>query len=254
MRAALETATSEHPLPLSDMMSRALRADRKTMTRRVASPQDEHLSLEACPYGRVGDVLWVREAWRPSFSQRNAVLFRSDGEELAVEARHASDLDCVRGKYPQGWRPPMFMPRWACRDLAQLTSIRLERVQQITESDSKDEGSCVRHAFDHEHENARDCFHAAWKQLNSHWRPRTGPVKFEAYPWTMDEAPAVPAGANAAEYRVHPNPLVWCLTFERIDLAAPPAKGATCPSCGRPSGPRATTSGRSTRLCFRCAP
>lgn len=87
-----------------------------------------------CPYGKVGDRLWVRETiWNDSdFSW----LYSADDVYLPME-------------YPEGWTskvahkrsiPSIHMPRWASRTLLEITGIRVERLQDISEDDAIAEG------------------------------------------------------------------------------------------------------------------
>jgi hypothetical protein len=83
-----------------------------------------------CPYGKPGDRLWVRESWQhvvkgmePTKGAR--ILFRADDE-----AGHIED----------NWRPSIFMPRWASRITSEILSVKVERVQDISEADAIAEG------------------------------------------------------------------------------------------------------------------
>jgi len=146
----------ERPILFSAPMVQATLDNRKTMTRRVVKlpkkarwgndydgqvvfddgstfghemPVDEM----RCPYGAVGDRLWVRETWQTHCDQD-----------------HLSLRDIPRGsaiQYPatyDGWvskkRPSIFMPRWASRILLEITGIRVERLHDISVEDAKAEG------------------------------------------------------------------------------------------------------------------
>lgn len=87
-----------------------------------------------CPYGKMGDHLWVRESiWNDSdFSW----LYSADDVYLPME-------------YPEGWAskvahkrsiPLIHMPRWAAHILLEITEIKIERLQEITWSDARKEG------------------------------------------------------------------------------------------------------------------
>lgn len=137
----------ERPILFSGEMVRAILAGRKTQTRRVIRQRDldrmEGLMLhdsEAemwCPYGRVSDRLWVRETFSPG--------------TLAIENKEADNICYRAGKCPCGdegkyhwhgtkWKPSIFMPRWASRITLEIVSVRVERIQDISESDAKAEG------------------------------------------------------------------------------------------------------------------
>jgi hypothetical protein len=104
---------------------------------------------EWCPYGSIGDHLWVRETW--------AVNAYYDGRpangcgpipEVAVECRELPNAVQVLpdrahrsiGEERGMWRNPMFMPRWASRINLEIKSIRVEKVQDISEADAIAEG------------------------------------------------------------------------------------------------------------------
>ncbi len=132
----------ERPIIFSTPMVRAILDGRKTMTRRVMKPQPEdypyHHGLavyrvaKKCPYGVPGDLLWVRETWATT---EQAGVHPSDAEMVY----RATDPDWETMEGWQ-WRPSIFMPRWASRLTLRITSVRAERVQDITEEDARAEG------------------------------------------------------------------------------------------------------------------
>jgi hypothetical protein len=88
-----------------------------------------------CPYGRLGDRLWVRETWGEDsvtgwseFHRREMdadfLVFRADGERKGVR-----------------WRPSIHMPRANSRITLEITGVRVERLQEISEQDAKAEGA-----------------------------------------------------------------------------------------------------------------
>lgn len=94
-----------------------------------------------CPFGQVGDQLWVRETWRtddslndkaPSMFSKWPVKYEADGKRLAHGAFHGN----TKGKT----RASMHMPRWASRIQLEITGVRVERLQDISEEDAKAEG------------------------------------------------------------------------------------------------------------------
>ena len=153
----------EHPILFSAPMVRALLAGRKTQTRRVVKPQPWDVTEEAawklwhneptpipCPYGQPGDRLWVRETWHTSAEQAGVkpsrLLSEWGGHGLPPICYHADSADngcgslALSGGWDQRGRPSIFMPRWASRLTLELTSVRVERVQAITEEDALQEG------------------------------------------------------------------------------------------------------------------
>jgi len=171
-----------------------------------------------CPHGAPGDRLWVRETWaqvirrpvsaeeawwpgkqpwrgvgtRPSIpSQSNStsvVIWRADGEMPA--------------NFPEPWRPSIFMPRWASRITLELTAVRVERLQDISEADARAEGLEDSAPFTYGWRNygktdlpgesleyfasARESYASLWDSLNA-----------KRAPWAS-------------------NPWVWVLEFRRV--------------------------------------
>lgn len=153
----------ERPIIFSGESVRAILDGRKTQTRRVVQPQrfwgGELMALWGgsdgrwvwnapdypdgpedeitCPYGTIGDRLWVREA----FFDHGPI--GSDGD-TPIEARieyKASIWDRDNGLDGDGgWKPSIHMPRWASRITLEITNIRVERLQDISEADAKAEG------------------------------------------------------------------------------------------------------------------
>ncbi|EPG3317668.1 hypothetical protein L4Q78_005940 [Pseudomonas aeruginosa] len=149
----------ERPILFNDQMVRAILEGRKTVTRRVVKPQPDFLgsmvdpntpfkTLNAglharitCPYGEPGDRLWVREAWAadaqvdaiaPSdLSQGEPIWYPAD---LSVRQTGCSMIS--KGRV----RPSIHMPRWACRILLEITAVRVERLQDISNDQAIAEG------------------------------------------------------------------------------------------------------------------
>lgn len=175
----------ERPILFSGPMVRAILDGRKTQTRRPVKPQppdptvrmyaeeNEDFSgktdrwyaeeenrgrpwtdgaLYRCPYGKPGDRLWVRET------------FRYDGFALSYRAVDGFFLD---GR--EKWRPSIHMPRWASRLTLEVVSVRVERVQDITDADSRDEGvvcsDCASASPRLEHCCCRLLYRVLWSQI-----------------------------------------------------------------------------------------
>lgn len=156
----------ERPILFSAPMVLAILEGRKTQTRRAmkfqladdATPEihdgkllwrypDE--TLRAVPYcsgnskyGQPGDWIWVREAWRTAegfdiypprdIQATTPIRYEADGAWTFPDVGMAGS----GGKY----RPPMFMPRWASRINLEITGVRVERLQDISETDAIAEG------------------------------------------------------------------------------------------------------------------
>jgi hypothetical protein len=128
----------------SGPMVRAILDGSKTQTRRVAkdligfTSSGQPLTVRggdpceyARPYGAPGDRLWAREKFLEADSPR-----RSDGYGCPVYAADYSDSDIPNTR----WRPSIHMPRWASRILLEIVSVRVERLQDISEADALAEG------------------------------------------------------------------------------------------------------------------
>lgn len=134
----------ERPILFSDAMVRAILAGTKTQTRRVI--RADHIpALGRPPRGDLspwpfepGDRLWVREAW--STEGRPVEEVRVEHED--VMSGGASVYYRATEVYPASlrWRPSIHMPRWASRLTLEVTSVRVERVQSISEEDARAEG------------------------------------------------------------------------------------------------------------------
>lgn len=94
-----------------------------------------------CPYGMVGDQLWVREAYRfgqaPADEPGQGIAMYTDGSHQC----HPT-LDPKRLTWCRAWkkRPSIHMPRWASRITLEITDIRVEKLQAISEEDARREG------------------------------------------------------------------------------------------------------------------
>jgi len=215
----------ELPILFNTAMVNAILEGRKTQTRRVMKPQPFHnwtlatvlqdgqavfdephgydVHYMKCP-ALPGDHLWVRETWRAEELEGglDGIRYRADGEFRAIQnTRAASDkwMDAARTGDP--WRPSIFMPRWASRITLEVTGVRAERVQSITEADAQHEGWDMSnlpegHCYDCTH-HARDWFSELWDSINAK----------RGYGWNL-------------------NPWVWMVEF-KIDAITAAARLAT---------------------------
>lgn len=192
----------ERPILFSGPMVRALLDGRKTQTRRVVKPQpvkDGHFwtlfgagwSGTYCPavpghslavrgpYGGPGDRLWVREAFDVGMtSSRQWVRYRADDSVAPIGDEHREALLDNWDNHPSPrWRPSIHMPRWASRLTLELTGVRVERVQDISEADAIAEGcSGIGGTGYDECESPRDEYRRLWSDIN-------GPASWDANPW-----------------------------------------------------------------------
>lgn len=157
------------PILFSAEMVRAILDGRKSQTRRVVKLDSfyvepdtvypfqfrdkrgawqetslEYLLRHHCPYGEVGDRLWVRETWKCEELEphgEDGVRYKADGAFRMIDnTREASEqwMDANRGDGK--WRPSIFMPLWASRITLQIMNVRVERLQEISEHDAEAEG------------------------------------------------------------------------------------------------------------------
>lgn len=229
----MSEATKERPILFSGEMVRAILAGRKTMTRRVVKSPEflgcptgdcPHWDKEDCqvamsdesPYGKRGDHLWVRETFATENPKRpGPIAYSADGvaggiisgklwyHGRVLEAEGYSTCFPEKGsptlgisKYGGKWRPSIHMPRWASRITLEISSIRVERLQDI--SDRGPSNDCTAEGVFHTgnqlpsdwHErgfnSSEKCaFHDLWESIN-------GAGSWDANPW------------------------VWVLEFKRI--------------------------------------
>ena len=196
----------ERPILFSGSMVRAILEGRKTQTRRVYKPRNgfprpdgeilpdgtgsQWTEWGTSPYGAPGDRLYVREAHAivpaTAYAQSPGVDYRRspDGYEWAVYREGWTR--CRPGR----WRPSIHMPRWASRILLEVTEVRVERVQEISEEDAQAEGIPERSPVPGPGAQvgyARAAFRELWDSINAD----------RGHGWDA-------------------NPWVWVVTFHRI--------------------------------------
>lgn len=208
----------------------AILGNRKSQTRRVikeaaglpssaylcqdaASPSGYAISggsiedvLLKCPYGVVGDRLWVRETFRSP--GRSLVAYRADGaagawmgnggggrvwvhhgwiQQAADHTKRGEWYD--QTKYGPKWIPSIFMRRWASRITLEVTAVRVEQVQQISTLDAIAEGiDCDGGSDEHRNRTSVENYRLLWDSINA----------ARGYGWDT-------------------NPWVWVVEFRRVD-------------------------------------
>ena len=152
-----------------------------------------------CPHGQPGDRLWVRETfqgpmweegtWDPDtdYNRPEFCEYRADGGPRPEYVDFEDNLH-------EGWKPSIHMPRWASRITLEVTGVRVERLQDISEEDALAEG--IRQqicgwfsvpGIDGAGTTARAAFALLWNSLNA----------ARGYGWDT-------------------NPWVWVIQFRRI--------------------------------------
>lgn len=148
-----------------------------------------HVSELLCPYGTDGEMLWVRETWRPGVDERGhgLAVYKADGSARWMLCDDGGDGDPVgigSAAVPYvpekvAWRPGIYMPRWASRISLRITSIRIERLNEISEEDAEVEGSKFAMSLSEPKQfadSARIAFAARWEALH-------GPGSWSENPW-----------------------------------------------------------------------
>lgn len=181
---------------------------------------DVGLARVHCPHGEPGDQMWVREAWQAEFEwpigpgdtrlhywhevppgwrgAENAMrtYYRADWSEYEVVqlgdsefspqfAAHVDESELSEYDHdrplPFRWKPSIHMPRWASRITLEITGVRVERLQDISEKDARAEG------VEHETLSCRHAFAILWQELNGD----------RGFGWEK-------------------NPFIWVIEFRRI--------------------------------------
>lgn len=96
-----------------------------------------------CPHGKPGDRIWVREAFRVhSLATDVATLvYKASERNSWTEQTHRVPVAvCNKPATPEKWTPSLHMPRWASRILLEITNVRVERLNAISEEDARAEG------------------------------------------------------------------------------------------------------------------
>ncbi len=218
----------ERPILFSGPMPRSILENRKTQTRRVIKPQPIPMGVSSyggtrqgwnwkretlnrswndddkdpyrkaclankalsghCPYGQPGDRLWVRETWADVRGLGLDEDLFPNGVAYCADCTHQDSLRCA-ADYGVKWKPSIHMPRWASRITLEIESVRVERLQDITEEDAKAEGvEFMRfHPDSHETASSRDLFTILWDSINLE----------RGFGWEL-------------------NPWVWAITFRRV--------------------------------------
>lgn len=192
------------PILFSTPMVQAILDGRKTQTRRIckiqpkewqgykkygdgtfniAGPDFDSNDIEA-KY-KVGDIMWVRETTAKMF-EIHEELVGKDKEDMGYWYKTDGELS-EAPFYIEGhkWNPSIFMPREACRIFLEVTNIRVERLQDISESDAISEGINPKSGVVNAN-HAKNCFQSLWQMING------------TQSW-------------------HDNPWVWVYDFKRVE-------------------------------------
>lgn len=222
---------------------RAILAGRKTQTRRVVTTRipahrpevfawfapriTENKALEGlwcrdesgtpeflarCPYGAPGDRLWVRESFRFACAH-------SDDDTLCIAYRASQDglnIGLIVNNIPRPsgitapphsreWLSPLHMPRWASRLTLEITDVRVQRLQEISEQDAEAEG--IVRVDDIGDGNTAPAYAGTDGSFTNGWSAQSAFARVwdalnakRGFPWAS-------------------NPWVWAVTFKRVEVA-----------------------------------
>jgi len=191
----------ERPILFSAPMVRAILAGQKTQTRRIFKEKNGGVQprandipgmrqiLRNCPYGQLGDRLWVRESWA-DLTQTHGQRWERLNDETGLYERGINPFAWYRADGDQPdvgdgathyapWRPSIHMPRWASRILLEVVGIRVERLQDISAADCVAEGAPGGHgAIPGYPYNAtpQEHYRHIWTSIN-------GAASWDANPW-----------------------------------------------------------------------
>jgi hypothetical protein len=232
---------TDKPIIFSGPMVRAILAGRKSQTRRIINvgkyaewlegysstgklanyngdhrlglqfASDEHglWNPETNPNGRSswcvpvpyhpGMLLWVREAWAPL----SALKHNDPGTTAIIERGFYRADQSVHDDEITRWRPSIHMPRWASRLSLEVTAVKVERLQDISEEDAKAEGTAKWYEVGPFNGNEAMTFKAGFCKL---WGSINGPASWDANPWVV-AITFKTHRKNVDQFRPHPPPI-----------------------------------------------
>ena len=197
----MHSNSKERGMIFNAEMVRAILSGQKTQTRRVMKPQpvledafvggitkptwiykgtappSGWIMHNMCPFGAVGDRIWVRETHH---LDQYGYTYKADGDWIK-EMRESGAFGC-----DEKWTPSMHMKRCASRIFLEITNVRVERLNDISEEDAQAEGvSPSTHAITPPEAVYRVGFGELWRSIygNENWEK---------------------------------NPWVWCISFKRV--------------------------------------
>lgn len=177
------------PILFSGPMVRAIIDGRKTQTRRVVKPQPDNGVKEfttqevnaawqegfipvKCSYGKIGDLLWVRECFNADWSPRN-IIYKADGGSAKAAGYSAEPK----------WKPSIHMPRWASRITLEITDVHVERLQDISWHDARAEGCAGMGDEYYSAISFPEHCPAPKKEFCQLWQSINGEESWDANPW-----------------------------------------------------------------------
>ncbi|GAL60332.1 hypothetical protein EV102420_36_00070 [Pseudescherichia vulneris NBRC 102420] len=206
---------TERGMIFNSEMVRAILDGRKTQTRRIIKPQRvgdawsvketqspmsarhthdwwlptatrPYSALPSCPFGIVGDRIWVREAFRVMGCATDVarLMYKASERNSFTESTRTVPVASCTTQPSQKWTPSIHMPRWASRITLEITDVRVERLNSISDTDANAEGVSADQLSP-----ARYVFGSLWQSIYG--------------------------ADNAQSWQA--NPWVWVIEFRRVD-------------------------------------
>lgn len=212
---------SERSIPFSGPMVKAILSGAKTQMRSIGKPVRgfEHHNIckpdmaadpwavwwhgdvtdcvgvsQECPFGKPGDRLWVQETFMAE--SRETIHYRADGWGYS---------DCPNS----GWKRSIYMPRWASRITLEITDVRIERLNDISEEDARAEGVSPCTVDPYQFDDEDQSYEA---KLARALGPGEFTAKFE-FRRLWDKI-------NSKKHPWHSNPFVWVISFKKVPHAS----------------------------------
>ncbi|KMV67155.1 hypothetical protein AI29_15040 [bacteria symbiont BFo2 of Frankliniella occidentalis] len=219
----MNKSVKERGIIFNGEMVRAILDGRKTQTRRVLKAQpssgvrsssfvnsgfeDGHGNEIKCPFGQVGDRLWVRETFRVHSRATDVATLAYKASEQQSWTQQVARVPielCTKQVSPEAWTPSIHMPRWASRITLEITDIRVERLNDISEKDAAAEGVGSATWF-----AAKGVPEDEWTSLGEFGAQKPSHINCFASLWE----------SIYGQDSWQSNPFVWVVEFKRVEAA-----------------------------------
>lgn len=219
----------ERGMIFNSEMVRAILDGRKTQTRRIVKGADgavkfckewdingeeifvvlgekDHTGMNpvlgaiSCPFGAVGERIWVRETFRVHSRATDVatLVYKASMRNSWTDQTHRVPVSlCNKPATPEKWTPSLHMPRWASRIRLEITDVRVERLNAISQEDAQAEGM----------------------ELTG-WRPTYSDPDSGGEVWTPYDNFARLWESIYGEGSWKVNPWVWVIEFKRVEGGA----------------------------------
>lgn len=155
-----------------------------------------------CPHGKPGDRIWVREAFRVHSRATDVatLVYKASERNSWTEQTHRVPVAvCNKPATPEKWTPSLHMPRWASRILLEITDVRVERLNAISQEDARAEGIID-----------GGCLNCGEPEPCGCANPEPDATDAFAYLWQ----------SIYGQESWNANPWVWVIEFERVEGGA----------------------------------